>query len=276
MSNNAAIRRRAGTATPNPSAQPQKNFQNTIASSDPRNMSSAPSNNAQSNQGLTLQQVITLIDTRLTTLEKGSKTTTETIQRMETTQKSDSSQSDSPDISIAIEEKMAEYFSEFDTRTELLAKEISNLKQIVLNLQAYTLEINKTLMEERIRILSDIPRKETLQMMPLQNTINSVVNDVVNDVVNPSINDVVNDVVDNESTETMLLSHEDDTTHQYKAGELINEMSMNREVIYDEEGLLADTTLEEDMANLETQDSQLFNKKRQRQSNNKKGVKLSI
>jgi hypothetical protein len=258
MSNNAAIRRRAGTATPNPLTQSQKSFQNTIASSDPRNMSPPPSN-----QGLTLQQVITLIDTRLTTLEKSSKSTTETIQRMESSQSTDQSQSNSPDISTAIEEKMAEYFSEFDTRTELLAKEISNLKQIVLNLQAYTLEINKTLMEERIRILSDIPRKDTIPKILSQNTMNSGVNRV--------IDRDVDETVDNVPTETMVLTDDDDN-----AGELTNEVPINSESIYDEEGLLADTTLEQDVANLETQDGQLLNKKRQRQSNNKKGVKLSI
>jgi hypothetical protein len=33
---------------------------------------------------------------------------------------------------------------------------IENLKNIVLNLQSYTMEVNKTLMEERVRVLSDI------------------------------------------------------------------------------------------------------------------------
>ena len=38
----------------------------------------------------------------------------------------------------------------------MLAEEIINLKNIVLNLQSYTMEVNKTLMEERVRILSDV------------------------------------------------------------------------------------------------------------------------
>jgi hypothetical protein len=46
--------------------------------------------------------------------------------------------------------------TEFDKRYELLAEEIVNLKNIVLSLQSYTMEVNKTLMEERVRIFSDI------------------------------------------------------------------------------------------------------------------------
>ena len=45
---------------------------------------------------------------------------------------------------------------EFNNRYELLASEIQNIKDVVLKLQSYTMEVNKTLMEERVRILSDI------------------------------------------------------------------------------------------------------------------------
>jgi hypothetical protein len=45
---------------------------------------------------------------------------------------------------------------EFNNRYELLASEIQSIKDIVLKLQSYTMEVNKTLMEERVRILSDV------------------------------------------------------------------------------------------------------------------------
>jgi hypothetical protein len=38
----------------------------------------------------------------------------------------------------------------------MLAEEIADLKDIVLKLQSYTMEVNKTLMEDRINILSDV------------------------------------------------------------------------------------------------------------------------
>ena len=49
-----------------------------------------------------------------------------------------------------------EFLEEIETRFEILAKEISELKEIVLKLQTYTMDVNKTLLEERIHILSDL------------------------------------------------------------------------------------------------------------------------
>jgi predicted metal-dependent hydrolase len=51
---------------------------------------------------------------------------------------------------------MSPLLDELNERCELLAEEVINLKNIVLNLQSYTMEVNKTLMEERVRILSDV------------------------------------------------------------------------------------------------------------------------
>ena len=45
--------------------------------------------------------------------------------------------------------QIKEIVEEFDKRYELLAEEIVNLKNIVLNLQSYTMEVNKTLYDER-------------------------------------------------------------------------------------------------------------------------------
>ena len=41
-------------------------------------------------------------------------------------------------------------------KIKLLADEINNMKDIVLKLQSYTMEVNKTLMEERINVFSDL------------------------------------------------------------------------------------------------------------------------
>jgi hypothetical protein len=51
---------------------------------------------------------------------------------------------------------MEEMVEEFDKRYNMLAEEIINIKNIVLSLQSYTMEVNKTLLDERVRIFSDL------------------------------------------------------------------------------------------------------------------------
>jgi hypothetical protein len=94
----------------------------------------------QNPAGLTLPQVISLVDKRLVTLEtfmKESKTVT-------------------PVSSSSSEESMNGMADEFNAKFELLAGEVAELKDIVLKLQSYTMEVNKTLFEERIQVLSDM------------------------------------------------------------------------------------------------------------------------
>ena len=90
--------------------------------------------------GFTLQQVIAVIDRRLSSLEK---TTTEL--------KNTTSISTSPPTQTPQQytEELTEYLDEFNTRFEMLAEEIANLKTIVMNLQSYTMGVNKMLLEER-------------------------------------------------------------------------------------------------------------------------------
>jgi hypothetical protein len=124
-----------------------------------------PVNNiAQQNQsqpqiqsgGLTLPQVIQIVDKRLIVLEK-FMTEMKTVGPVENSD-------------TAIEEDMPSSLSgvveEFNQRYEMLAEEIVNIKNIVLSLQSYTMDVNKKLLEERIRILSDVegvePEEENL------------------------------------------------------------------------------------------------------------------
>ena len=53
------------------------------------------------------------------------------------------------DGSVEIPSNLAEIIDEFDKRYELLAEEIVNIKNIVLSLQSYTMDVNKMLLEER-------------------------------------------------------------------------------------------------------------------------------
>jgi len=94
--------------------------------------------------GLTLPQVISLVDARLLTLESFMKEQTANVKPQSNI---------STDV---IKQEVEMVVEEFNNRYELLATEIQSIKDIVLNLQSYTMNVNKTLMEERVRVLSDL------------------------------------------------------------------------------------------------------------------------
>uniref|UniRef100_A0A6C0JZP9 Uncharacterized protein n=1 Tax=viral metagenome TaxID=1070528 RepID=A0A6C0JZP9_9ZZZZ len=108
--------------------------------------------------GLTLPQVIALVDKRLITLETFMKEQKENPIPPQV-QQSSGVQSLNNDILKTEIENMAD---EFNNRYELLASEIQSIKDIVIKLQSYTMEVNKTLMEERVRILSDVENPTNL------------------------------------------------------------------------------------------------------------------
>jgi len=86
--------------------------------------------------GLTLPQVIAVVDKRLLSLETSVKTMLDTP---------------TPENTPS---NLTEVLDEFNSRFETMAIEIENLKNIILSLQSYTMDVNKMLLEERVRILS--------------------------------------------------------------------------------------------------------------------------
>lgn len=48
------------------------------------------------------------------------------------------------------------YLEEYNNRFDLIAREIGELKETVLKLQTFTMDVNKTLFDERIKLLGDI------------------------------------------------------------------------------------------------------------------------
>lgn len=143
--NSAARKRRAGGASFEPQNPPQA----------PR---SAPGQQTPAN-GLTLPQVIAVVDSRLIKLETFMKET----------------QSKGPIAQVQVQAPLAQaqvqapsddILSEFDEKFEVLANEIADLKDIVLKLQSYTMDVNKMLMEERINVLSDMGEPELASAAP--------------------------------------------------------------------------------------------------------------
>jgi hypothetical protein len=137
----SARRRRAGpeAVAPAPGVRqttPQPNFPGT-----------PPQNNM--GPGLTLPQVIALVDKRLNSLENSMQEANNSIRS----------------------EEIKSAFDEYNARFDIIADEIGSLKDMLLKLQAYTMDVNKILMEERIRILSDEPT-------PLEQALNAVDNNM--------------------------------------------------------------------------------------------------
>ena len=96
----------------------------------------------QQPSGLTLQQVFSLIDSRLVKLENFMNENKNTNTNVDSTYSND-----------ILSSNMIE---EFQQRFLLLAEEINLLKDTVLKLQSYTMDVNRTLLEERINVLSDL------------------------------------------------------------------------------------------------------------------------
>ena len=103
----------------------------------------------QQSNGLTLPQVITLIDSRLIKLEKFMNEKQDNI-----------TYTNNPMNEEVVSNEIVD---EFQQRFLLLAEEINLLKDTVLKLQTYTMDVNKTLLEERINILSDLGDRFVLQ-----------------------------------------------------------------------------------------------------------------
>jgi len=110
-------------------------------------------NNANtSNTALTLPQVIALFDSRLVKLEKSANESKDVVSNKES--------------GVELNEDI---LNEINSRFELLAEEISNIKDIVLKLQSYTMDVNKTLLEERINVFSDLGN--TQQFTDIENIV---------------------------------------------------------------------------------------------------------
>ena len=116
---------------------------------------------------MTLPQVIAYVDKRLCVLEafmgetktqlKNEPPKTVTFAAENTSQ--------------AMPNNMQEVVDEFDKRYQLLAEEIENLKNIVLSLQSYTMDVNKMLLEDRARIYAQL-QEEEIPAEDSQNQIN--------------------------------------------------------------------------------------------------------
>ena len=86
--------------------------------------------------GQTLQNILSTMDKRISELETSIPNT-------------DTS-------SISTNPTITDIIDEFTTRFEMFATELVDMKDSIIKLQSYTMDVNKMLLEERIQILSDV------------------------------------------------------------------------------------------------------------------------
>jgi len=92
--------------------------------------------------GKTLQNIISTLETRISVIE--------------------SSISDNVQLSNSTTPTITDIVEEFSMRFEMFASELVEMKDSIIKLQTYTMDVNKMLLEERIHILSDInPNTQT-------------------------------------------------------------------------------------------------------------------
>lgn len=141
MSNNSALasarKRRA------PPVPPQLQPPSITTNSNPQTLN-APQTQQKTPPLLTLEQVISITDKRLMTLEKF-------MQETSTTPKGDE-----------VPDNITEVLDEFQNRHEFIINEITSLKtdldtlkNTIISLQTYTMEVNKMLLEEKLASTTD-------------------------------------------------------------------------------------------------------------------------
>jgi hypothetical protein len=118
-----------------------------------------PQQQPNSQNGLTLPQVIALVDTRLIKLEKFMKETQESTSMPAQVR-----------FDVPVEQRtqgegdnLSQVLQEYENRFMLLAEEMAQLKDTLMKLQTYTMDVNKMLLEERVNVLSDLGSSMTVK-----------------------------------------------------------------------------------------------------------------
>jgi hypothetical protein len=144
-SNAAAIKRRANPGTASLSQQQQ-----------PMAPKPTPGSANDNSPGLTLPQVIALVDKRLIKLETFMNTASANMGPSSSTESSSQPANQLPMNAVdkeTFEQIMESMTAEINSRFEIFAEEISNLKEIVLKLQSYTMDVNQALFNKHMTSL---------------------------------------------------------------------------------------------------------------------------
>lgn len=148
--NAAAIRRRVNNqATPPPAP---------VATNNSNNQTPQTKN-------MTLPQFINSLDNRIKTLEENFGNSNNEVKELD-----------------------SKVIDEYNTRFEILASEIGELKDIILKLQSFTMEVNKSLYDDRIHIMSDDVKVEDNNLIQqIQQGDSTLINQIGESEVNKDV-----------------------------------------------------------------------------------------
>jgi hypothetical protein len=133
----------------------------TPVSQPPSSNTHNPSINQPASGVLTMQQVIDNIGKRLITLELFMAETKKSQQQQLEQNISERTTGITENITQETHSvNTDEIVEEFDKRYQMLASEVASLKDIVLSLQKYTMDVNKMLLEEREHIINEMENRE--------------------------------------------------------------------------------------------------------------------
>jgi hypothetical protein len=198
----AAKKRRANISQPVQNVG-QASYQNSQSAQSQRNM-------------MTIPQVLKLLDSRIVKLENNAPT----VQEIK------------PAVVDSFSEekgKIQEVLLEYDERFQVVVDEMQQIKDMVLKLQSYTMEVNKTLLEERMEYMKAVtPETETITMKEAAVTTPEIVStsdddeeedEVVNTLdqtqidTNIDVNVVVDENMDLMTTDQPVENVQDDEFH---------------------------------------------------------------
>ena len=103
--------------------------------------------------GQTIQQFISTLDKRVVSLEESINNT----------------------IKDSTEPTVTDIIDEFNSRFDMFATELADIKDAMMKLQTYTMDVNKMLLDERIDILSEVNPNSTSNTVGQDADLTSVV-----------------------------------------------------------------------------------------------------
>jgi hypothetical protein len=180
-SNAAALRRRVGNQS-NPPRPGGGSATSSIPTSNNTTTSAKQS-------GMTLQEVISHFNKKIQSLEENMSNISPSTTNTGSTASGTTPAPNSDELNVI--------FSEFNDRFELFAQEIALMKEQLLKLQTYTMDVNKVLYEERVRVLSNSESNNKMS----SNDLDSITEDVDAQTINSST--LISDPIETSSMNMM-------------------------------------------------------------------------
>lgn len=261
QSNASAKRRRAGVVN-TPIFKSEDNQQSTPTP--------AP---MDTKKPMSLQQVITVFDQRLLHLEKIIIEQGSTSQTSEGKAEIDLEQLN--EIQESFQTSISKCVNEFDHRYNLLANEVVELKEMLLKLQSYTLEVNKALYENKVKPSQQLLKNESEKKIITENsTQTKEVQEAMDEILEKAYEEIEQESSEEKTqTDTIeqhLLDKEAEPWDEDTLEESHDDISASPEVV---NNLEQNENMDIDTAEQNVSEQE---KGKKRKRNNKKSINVSL